>query len=295
MNHIVGHKTQRDQLQSDLNSGSINHAYFFVGPQSIGKYALAKAFAQELQTRGKENKEEITRHIANNTHLDTYVFENENNIISIKDIRDIQEYMTRSFDSQYRILLLQDIERMPIPAQNAFLKILEEPPKNTIFLLTCSHIGKILSTILSRVQVVKMSVLSDEKICTYLEEEFSIAPEKSKKIAYSAQGRVGTAKSLAESADALEEEISKLEQIQAIVEKKNLIGAFNLADEASKDTQSSKQTLQRLLVVLRNKLHSSPTTTCAKHIESVCKSFQYIDQNINKKLVLETAFLEPIS
>ncbi len=99
-------------------------------------------------------------------HPDVSVYEREKDRkeFSVKIIRDIIKpsvYVTPN-EAAGRVCIIKDAETMNISAQNAFLKILEEPPKNVMFILCCYNAASMLETIRSRATVYSLSSLEDE-------------------------------------------------------------------------------------------------------------------------------------
>jgi len=104
------------------------------------------------------------------------------------------------------LFLIGDAERM-VPqasspeAANAFLKLLEEPPADTVFVITSSRPGLLLPTIRSRVLAVRVPALEPEKVARFLESEAGLAPEQAGELARRSGGRIGRAMRLAEAGE----------------------------------------------------------------------------------------------
>lgn len=97
--------------------------------------------------------------------------ENKQGIINVRDADSIVMNATlKTFVSKYKIIFVWGADRLNAEASNKLLKILEEPYPNTIFIMTAEHKEKIMTTILSRVQTIFLSPLSDETIATELKE-----------------------------------------------------------------------------------------------------------------------------
>lgn len=91
---------------------------------------------------------------------------------SINQIRELTKE-TRVFHPEKRIYLLTDFEKSSIPAQNAFLKLLEEPPQNTLFVLTAKSAYNLLPTIISRTRIVVLDKAVNETIEPTIQHELS--------------------------------------------------------------------------------------------------------------------------
>jgi DNA polymerase III subunit delta' len=99
--------------------------------------------------------------------------------ILIEHIRSIrQEFRLTSYSGGWRIVLVSRADRLRVQAANAFLKLLEEPPKDVVFILTSSRESRILPTILSRCQVIRFPRVDRDVLRTELIERLKIKPEK---------------------------------------------------------------------------------------------------------------------
>jgi DNA polymerase III subunit delta' len=116
---------------------------------------------------------------------------NEIRMISIRDIKRMLTLVSTS--GAYRVILISNAEKMNVESANAFLKMLEEPPKNTLFILTTSKRDSILPTILSRCQELFFDSLSKEDILKGLKNYYTGIDEKSDFIAQLSKGSFSNA------------------------------------------------------------------------------------------------------
>lgn len=100
-------------------------------------------------------------------------------MISISQIREIGLLLSaKPNEALKRMVLIKDADKMNVQAQNALLKMLEEPPKNTFFILTATHTPPLLPTILSRCRQFRFCPPSSHEIQTTLVHQYGIDPEK---------------------------------------------------------------------------------------------------------------------
>ncbi len=294
---IIGHDTQLINLEKEIDTNNLSHAYLFSGPDQIGKYSISKKFAQILQCKHNFCKVcHDCKLIEKEAHLDTIFYRNNNNIISIEEVRNLQNIISRSHNSRYRIIIMEDIERMPIPSQNAFLKILEEPPLTTIFILTTKNISSILPTITSRVRQYYFYPSKQDLIRTYLQN----APNIENIIALS-NGKIGLAKKLRDDFECYEKKIKIYSIIHDFFKDNSIVKRFKYIESIHKDPDTINEFLEIFLSILRANLKkliykknnelNIPLIKNIYLIEKILETFSLIKSNINKRLALENLLL----
>ncbi len=117
--------------------------------------------------------------------------ENKQLIINTEDSKNIIKTLAlKSFEGEYKIMIVWLPELMKTEGANAILKILEEPPAKTVFLMVSNSIDKLLTTIQSRTQKVMIAPFSDEEIKNYLMENYSVDEKQASRIAFLADGNM---------------------------------------------------------------------------------------------------------
>lgn len=135
------HKDIFSQLKALFEKQSLPHAMLFIGPAGIGKKHLALEFAKII--------------LPDNFNAELHVFSPETAMhnYSIDQIRKIQDIcQVKPYNGTYRVIILDQADRLGLQPSNAFLKLLEEPPEGNYFILISSQAYKILPTLLSRLQ-----------------------------------------------------------------------------------------------------------------------------------------------
>ncbi len=126
-------------------------------------------------------------------------WENKQVIIPRKESRNIINSLSlKAFEGTYKIMLIWLPELMNVNAANGILKILEEPPEKTIFLMVSSDANRLLTTIISRTQILRIPAFSDEEIKSALVTKEGLDAEKTDQIAYLAEGNLRIAGHLAD-------------------------------------------------------------------------------------------------
>lgn len=114
--------------------------------------------------------------------------------ISVDESREVVKTLSlKPFEGAYKILLIWLPEMMNIQSANALLKILEEPPPQTVFLLVSQDIKQMLVTIISRLQMVQIPTFVDSEVSSHLIEQFKLSQSEAEQIAYLADGNMNRA------------------------------------------------------------------------------------------------------
>jgi len=187
-------------LEAALQEGPA-HAYVLHGPAGVGKRTAAFAFAAALL--GEE------RRVQNRTHPDLYLLEPLGEMIRIDDVRALRHDLhMRPFESERRVYLVLDAQRMNEDAADALLKDLEEPPPYAVIVLVANELGPLPPTILSRCQLVPFRRLSERAVREWIAGQ---APERSegevRALARAAAGRLDRARRLLDPAAADRREV----------------------------------------------------------------------------------------
>lgn len=129
------------------------------------------------------------------------------NQIGREDAREIVKRVSmKSFEGSFKIICIWYPELMHISASNAILKVLEEPPENTIYLLITNNYENVLTTIVSRTQLISIPAFEDKEVTQYLEEYHSTDKMDAERVASVAEGNIRKAISLVDQSTQLEYE-----------------------------------------------------------------------------------------
>lgn len=125
--------------------------------------------------------------------------ENKQLLITIPEIRLLKQRMSlKAFEGKYKVVIIWHAEKLNKEAANSFLKLLEEPPENTILIMTATDAGDLLPTIRSRCQTLLMNRIPPTEISDYLSEKYDLEKEQALQIALMADGSMRKAQILAE-------------------------------------------------------------------------------------------------
>ena len=198
-------------LRRQIDEGRLTHALLLTGEEGVGKRSLASMVAAGLLCEAVKGKPcgccASCRQVSANMHPDITVIEKGVPLsqdtakgrltIPVDDIREMIRICSQfSFEGKCRVIMIVDADNMTPQAQNSLLKILEEPPKDTYFILTTAHPEQLLTTVRSRCRTVRM--IPHET--AYIEQvliRYGTNENKAKQAAAASGGSIGYAIRLA--------------------------------------------------------------------------------------------------
>jgi DNA polymerase-3 subunit delta' len=171
---LIGHQSTFDTLERQLAANRLPGAVLLHGPKGIGKATLAFAFAKRiLHETGDEAAERIAEQVSQGSHPNVFVLrrnpkDNSGGFyanIRVEEVRDLQSRMRQTRGrAGHRICIIDSLDDGNKSVANALLKILEEPPEDTIFIGISHRPGALLPTIRSRCQSHAMRGLPADEI-----------------------------------------------------------------------------------------------------------------------------------
>ena len=181
---LLGNRRIRDNLQHSLRAGRISHFYLISGPKGSGKHTLGRLLAAALLCGGEETpclSCPSCRKVLSGTHPDViWVDEPEKKTVSVALIRRAREDLyIRPNEAERKIYLFPRAQDMTTEAQNALLKVLEEPPGYGVFLLLTDNPEKLLPTVRSRCTELSLQSLDSRTLENALQERFPQASAES--------------------------------------------------------------------------------------------------------------------
>jgi DNA polymerase III subunit delta' len=291
--NFVGNQKIVKILERQIEKGRLAQSYLFCGPENVGKKTLALQIACKIS--GKKSSE-----INSDVVLIEPEIQEKKGIkkildIKIEKIRELQHQIAlHSQGGKERFFIIDDAERMTKSAQNALLKILEEPNEKAVIILVSKDEKKLLPTIISRCQKIKFGLVSEEELVKMIPEERS----DDKAFIFWAMNRPGQLLHLLEDPMELEFRKKTFEEFKLIFNG-NVEEKFSLAENLSKDEEIILKKLDIWLILLRKsmlgideKIKITPLKSF-KIIEKIISALETLrETNANSRLVLENVFLE---
>ncbi|UCB57116.1 MAG: DNA polymerase III subunit delta' [Candidatus Omnitrophota bacterium] len=313
---IEGQERAIEFFRNSVNKERLAHAYLFLGAPGEGKALLARNLVKFLNCESPVSQGDVftdccdicasCRKIDNFNHPDVHWIERKGKSISIDDIRILQRQMSlKRYEGKTKVFIILEVRHMTEEAANSLLKTLEEPPDDSLIILTSSTLSGLLPTIISRCQIVKFYPLKLEKLKEILIQRYGLSNDEAHFLSAQAEGRIGRALSLKEEG-ALGEKNRLIESVSRFDRGEAAVDIFNI-----KDKKELARQIRYLLIWFRDilvfkaglSLSSIINADRAGIVKSQAQRFDFedleeiiygineaqrmIEQNVNPKIVLE--------
>ena len=325
--NITGHEHAVDILRRTLAAQQVRHAYLFTGPQHIGKSLLARRFAQTLLCTGGSDPtiapDEPCNHclacrkVLHGNHPDVHVVAkaSDKQFIIIEQIRTLQNDSARhTLEGRRNIFIIENAQDMNPQSANCILKTLEEPEPDVILLLTVPDAGLLLPTIVSRVQLVPMQLLTNLQIKNALMRQWDVEPKEAELIASLAAGRMGWSIQAAENDDILTQRHEQLESLTKLLSLSR-VQRFDFVQKLGTDAEKVQTLLELWLLWWRDMVLAANgcldltvnvdmktqlkaqaaklgTAEAERMVRRIIETMEAIAQNVNTRVALEVLMLD---
>ncbi len=214
---LIGNEKIKQELTETMENQTISHSYMFVGKSGIGKRLFAREFAKGLL--GDFNKD-----ILNYEDYKEIGPLDGKKIISVDQIREIiKEANELPTESEKRVFVIDEADKMNSEAQNSILKTLEEPPEYVVIILIVTNESKMLETIKSRCNIIKFDTLKESEIEKYLIKENLLDKSRKDVEIKLLNGSLENVNNL----DSMLENYDYLKVLVSYIKKKDIIQALN--------------------------------------------------------------------
>lgn len=326
---IVGHGPTTRLLEKSIVRGTPGHAYLLLGPAHVGKRAIAISMARALACQSLPESRPCGMCVSCRLHasgghpdyrlIDRFTEADEKRArapknIPIEAVRKIQHDASLSSHlGGFKVYIIANAEELSLPAMDALLKTLEEPAPHVVLILTCTDVGLLPATIISRCQVLKLGLVAPAVIAADLMNRFKCDHDRADLIAHFANGRPGEAIELASGVKALDNRRAILDDV-SVLDRSTRTERLKHAERFSQDHTRHPETTQRRLeqlliwwrdvllvqsgceelVVNRDRLdrlrgYSQSVSIAQAHsaLRSIEQTVQYLSENVQPRLALE--------
>ncbi|MET0017410.1 DNA polymerase III subunit gamma/tau [Oscillibacter sp.] len=240
---VIGQSHITETLKRQVAEGRTSHAYLFTGTRGTGKTTCAKILAKAVNCEHPVDGDPCNQcpsclGIENGTFLDVLELDaaSNNGVDQVRALRDEAIYSPANVKK--RVYIVDEVHMLSVPAFNALLKILEEPPEHLMFILATTELHKVPATILSRCQRYSFKRITPQDVCRQLsfvarQESINLQPDGAELLSRLADG-------------ALRDGLSLLDQCAAaggVIDARTVLDVLGLA--------GNLQTAQLMDCVLR--------------------------------------------
>ena len=264
---IIGHEKAIEVLGRAVeDEARRSHAYLFAGPEQVGRATVARAFAQALNCTSEDARPcgecRACRLIGEGKHPDVETMtigglcdesehkdhsKDKSQEIRICQVRRLEHVIYRApFEGRVRVVIVDPADALTAQAANAFLKTLEEPPKNVVMILVTAREATLPETVRSRCRRIAFGGAGRAQIESALRERWKAEPETAARLARLAQGRLGWAVDALKDNGALEEREEVLDEIEAVMaggDKERFEYARMLGDRYQRNSNAVRDVL----------------------------------------------------
>lgn len=241
---IIGQKPVCDMLSAIAtgDSSKLAQSWLICGPPGSGCSNLARAFAAALESPDHGLDAEptrVTRQVLAGTHPDVSILATDKVTIGIDEVRElitVSEQMPST--APWRIIIIEDVDRMLERTTNVLLKEIEEPAEHCIWLLCAPSAQDVLPTIRSRTRIVNLAVPQPDAVAQWLERSNGIEASVAEQAARLAEGHIGIAKLYATDERVRSE---RDELVAGVLNLQRASDAVLLADRLNADAKSQAE------------------------------------------------------
>jgi DNA polymerase-3 subunit delta' len=233
---IIGHELVKQVLRRMIEATRVPHALLFFGADHLGKESMAYALVRYLLCEGKRGEAacrcNACTKISRNTHVDVRLLKpvGPTSQILIEQIRELQDYAYLTpTESDKKIVIFKEADRLTVSASNCLLKVLEEPPPHLVLILLTAHLHALLPTIRSRCAPLRFGPVEPDLLEPWLVEQLGCTPEIATVAALLSEGRPGMALDIA-TGTALQQRETMLQEL-AVFDEQGFAALFRVVNQ----------------------------------------------------------------
>jgi DNA polymerase-3 subunit delta' len=291
MNSILGHEKIISILEGLLKKNHIPHSFLFYGPDGVGKKTVAVEFARGILCKDRKFGGCKNCNVCKEWNILNFlrdfliVSPNENGSITIEDARKIGNFLSLTpAISDFKVVLIDEADRLTEEAQNSLLKTLEEPLERRIIIIVTSKPGKLYPTILSRLIHIRFSLVP--------EKYFKEIPQDLK---YFISGRPALALRYINDSE-FSKKINVILKYAKEIIREDTASKILFAQNISNDPEALNICINYWINFFHKVLYEAPEIKlkifAAKNLKSILNSYFLLeDTNVQKRLVIENMLI----
>ncbi len=290
------HQKQKEFLSQEIKLDRLSHAYLLAGEPGVGKKKVVEWFIDQLRLQVDDSWDFQLWQV-----YPEYPESGGRGTIGIDQMREVKRRTDLRFSGQGKqVVVVHEAQEMNFYAQDALLKVLEEPKNQTIFILLADYLQPLRSTIQSRCQLLYFPPLSFFQSVNWLVRQ-GLSQEKATMLSLLGQGRLDLMAELKDDPKAVKKKLDEWEKLREL-QQKPLYERFRFAEKIAKERGSLSQLLSDWLIYWRAMLlikslglrvdpkwtvdYNLPEIAAIiDQVEEVESSFKRI--SLNKRLALE--------
>jgi DNA polymerase III delta' subunit len=287
----------RTQAQLDAIAQARKGSYIFHGLRSVGKATAAYELARRLNCQGDDPALcAACRQYAAGTYPDLITLRPEDKpSITIEQVRQLTSALSLSLyvATGVRVVIIDEAHTLTTEAQNALLKLIEEPPPQTIFILIADHAEALLPTVRSRCTPVYFPRLAADTIAAWLPQRHNIKPSLAAELAAASNGAPGVAVTLATRPDEAEARLN-LHRAAVTAPARSMFERLLLAGRLASDKADLAQFGQALHSALISQVQNGITPAdVANHQLAALEQYRrQLQAKVAPRVALERLMLE---
>ncbi|MFC1658207.1 ATP-binding protein [Candidatus Omnitrophota bacterium] len=296
-------------IKNAWENQKLSAAYIFFGPDGTGRLHMARSLAKAVNCQKGTFPPCMVcascKKIENNNYPDVHYLEKQDSsFIKIEQIQQMQKEISLSpFEAKRKVFIILDAEDFTPEAANCLLKVLEEPPGDSLIILLASALNRLFPTIISRCQKIRFSCLPPHQAELILSRDYHLDKDSSHFLAFCFEGKLG--------------EALKFKDSNILSQKNRIIRQFVLQPDspANEVSLGDKEQLNLILMILigcmrdiyllksgidgdnlinRDIKKQLSALTAAfsftdldRVLRELCESLEYARKNINPKLLID--------
>ncbi|HCC00048.1 MAG TPA: hypothetical protein DEP42_02310 [Ruminococcaceae bacterium] len=281
---LVGNQHDKNWADRIFKSGQVLHAIIIDGPDGSGRRTFAHILAQATVCEGEGEKPcGVCRQCLNaavSHHPDIIEIggESKGRTFSVESVRKIRaSAFIGANDAKCKVYILLQVQQMREQAQNALLKLLEEPPVSVLFLLVCNSRFQLLPTVRSRCVEISMQPVSENEALNFLLERHQTEPEQVHEAVRMAGGLIGVAEKRLHDKHLADSQLFYSDFVKALIES-HPYAFLRLSGILEKDAELNAAFLSMLPLLFRDALvwregKKAALSGCSEQAQKLAQSF----------------------